>query len=91
MYKVGTKGQVVIDKRLRDRLGIGPGWLVVQTVVDGHIEMRFFAPEHNESLYGTLAPYTNVSISPEDWHEAKERAWAEAVDVPKFRPGWKGD
>jgi AbrB family looped-hinge helix DNA binding protein len=78
MYKVGTKGQVVIDKRLRDRLGIGPGWIVLQRLVDDHIEFRFLPPKPRDSLYGILAPYTNVSISPEEWHEAKEKALADA-------------
>ena len=34
-YKVGAKGQVVISKELRDRLGVKPGWTVVQRLVDG--------------------------------------------------------
>jgi AbrB family looped-hinge helix DNA binding protein len=78
MYKVGTKGQVVIDKRLRDKLGIGPGWIVLQRLVDDHVEFRFLPPEPKDSLYGILAPYTNISISPEEWHEAKEKALADA-------------
>jgi AbrB family looped-hinge helix DNA binding protein len=78
--KVGSKGQVVIEKALRDRLGIGPGWMVFQTVVGDRLELRFFPPEHNRSLRGILAPYTNVSIPPEEWHEAKEKALADAFN-----------
>jgi AbrB family looped-hinge helix DNA binding protein len=88
MRKVGAKGQVVIDKRLRDKLGIGPGWIVVQAVVGDHIEMRFFPPEHNRSLLGILAPKSDEDRLPADvdWAEVKEKAWAAAVDQPKFWP-----
>ena len=74
--KVGEKGQVVIDKAIRDRLGIGPGWLAIQRIVDNHVEIYFVTPEHNRSLAGSLAPYTNVHIplGPE-WNKAKEKAW----------------
>ncbi len=78
--KVGQKGQVVISKKIRDELGVEPGSLTVQTVVDGHLEIHFFPPEHNRSLLGILAPFTNVVVQPgEDWAKAKEDAWAAAV------------
>jgi len=74
--KVGEKGQVVIDKAIRDRLGIGPGWLAIQRIVDNRVEIYFVTPEHNRSLADSLAPYTNVRIplGPE-WNKAKEKAW----------------
>ena len=76
--RVGTKGQVVIEKEIRDELGVKPGWLAIQQVVDGHVEIHFFPPEHNESLFGFLAPYTDVRIPDEDaLHEAIEQARAE--------------
>ena len=69
--KVGEKGQVVIDKAIRDRLGIGPGWLAIQRIVDNHVEIYFVTPEHNRSLAGSLAPNTNVHLplGPE-WNKA---------------------
>ncbi len=71
--KVGEKGQVVIDKAIRDRLGIGPGWLAIQRIVDDHVEIYFVTPEHNRSLAGSLAPYTKVNIPPgREWNKAKE-------------------
>ncbi len=78
--KVGEKGQVVIDKAIRDRLGIGPGWLAIQRIVDDHVEIYFVTPEHNRSLAGRLAPYTKVHIPPgPEWNKAKETAWELAV------------
>ncbi|MBV8083879.1 MAG: AbrB/MazE/SpoVT family DNA-binding domain-containing protein [Chloroflexi bacterium] len=74
---VGPKGQVVIHKAIRDELGVKPGWRAVQRLVDGHVEIRFLPAKHNRSLSGILAPYTNVTIPPERWEEAREQAWAE--------------
>ncbi len=79
--KVGPKGQVVIEKEIRDELGIGPGWIALQRVVDGRVEITFIPPEHNRSLKGILAPYIKGSIAPtpEAWAEAREQAWADHV------------
>ena len=76
---VGKKGQVVISKEIRDKLGVEPGWMAVQSVVNGHLEIHFFPPEHNRSLLGCLAPYTNVVVRDDEWHEAKEKAWEAAA------------
>ncbi|PKB78319.1 MAG: AbrB family transcriptional regulator [SAR202 cluster bacterium Io17-Chloro-G9] len=78
--KVGTKGQVVIDKQIRDRLGIGPGWIALQKLVDDHVEIYFVGPEHNRSLKGSLAKYTDIVIQPgEEWNKAREQAWEAAA------------
>jgi bifunctional DNA-binding transcriptional regulator/antitoxin component of YhaV-PrlF toxin-antitoxin module len=77
-HRVGTKGQVVIEKAIRDALGVKPGWLAIQQVVDGHLEIHFFPPEHSESLLGILAPYSDMRIPDEDaLHDATERARGE--------------
>ncbi|CAA9571949.1 MAG: hypothetical protein AVDCRST_MAG88-2424 [uncultured Thermomicrobiales bacterium] len=78
--KVGPKGQVVIEKGIRDRLNVKPGWLAVQMLVEDHVEIYFLPPEHNESLAGSLAKYTDITVAPgEEWDRAREYAWAEAV------------
>ena len=80
MHKVGSKGQVVIAKEIRDELGIEPGWLALQRVVDGHLEVHFLPPQHDRSLAGSLASYVRRSIAPgEEWDRAREQAWAEAA------------
>lgn len=87
-HRVGSKGQVVIDQELREKLGVSPDWTAIQRLVGDHIEIRFLPPEHSESLKGVLEPRNGDRGVPADadWTEVKERAWAEAVDVPKFRP-----
>jgi bifunctional DNA-binding transcriptional regulator/antitoxin component of YhaV-PrlF toxin-antitoxin module len=74
---VGEKGQVVIEKPLREALGVQPGFVTVQTVVNDHLEIQFFPPEHTRSLRGALK--TNLNLSTEELREARERAWQEVV------------
>src|ERR1043166_7648205 len=80
-HKVGAKGQVVIEKEIRDKLGIKPGSSVLQFVVDGHVELHFIPPPHNRSLFGVLADYVKNAppYDPETWHEVREQAWAAAA------------
>ncbi len=79
MPKVGPKGQVVITKSLRDKLGIGPGWTAIERVVDDHLEMTFIPPEHNRSLKGILSAYATRTVSEAEWPEVREAAWEAAA------------
>lgn len=78
-HVVGPKGQVVIAKAIRDRLGIVPGWVALQRVVDDHVEIYFLPPEHRESLKGSLAAHIKGTVPPEDWQRARERGWRDAA------------
>ena len=42
--KVGDQGEIVIEKELRDQLGIRPGWIALQRLVDNRIEIQFTPP-----------------------------------------------
>lgn len=80
VYVVGYKGQVVIAKEIRDRLGVEPGWLALQRLVDDHVEVYFLPPEHRKSLRGSLAEYVKVHVAPgEEWAKARDTAWSQAV------------
>jgi AbrB family looped-hinge helix DNA binding protein len=77
---IGTKGQLVIEKEIRDQLGIQPGWIAVQRVVDDHIEVWFQPPEHDRSMKGSLASHTRVKVPPGDsWEKARESAWKKQI------------
>ena len=76
---VGTKGQVVIAKEIRDKLGIGPGWITIQRAVDDHVEIVFLPPEHRESLKGSLAPHIKARVTPAGWPRARESGWHDAA------------
>lgn len=76
--RVGSKGQVVIEKEIRDRLGVAPGWTAFQQLVDDHVEIRFFPPEHNRSLYGILAPHIEQPFGHLEWREIEDAAWGAA-------------
>lgn len=75
---LGVKGQLVIEKPIRDALGLGPGHLSVQRLVGDHVEIRFFPPEHDRSLRGILAPLVDRTLPPERWDEVRAAAWPKA-------------
>ena len=80
-YLVGTKGQVVIAKEIRERLGVKPGWIALQSLVEDRVEIYFLPPEHQESLKGSLSHYRKIQIPPGDaWDKSRQSAWEAAVD-----------
>ena len=83
--KVGPKGQIVIEKAIREQLGIEPGYMAVQTLVGDHVEIRFYPEEHNRSLLGILRPWVKQPLTDDELEDAIERAWAEAV-----KEDWEG-
>lgn len=54
MYVVGSRGQVTIDKAIRDKLGVKPKDVAVQEVIDGKVVIRFLPAPHRRSLRGAL-------------------------------------
>jgi len=81
-YVVGPKGQVVIAKELRDRLGVEPGWVALQRLAGDHVEIYFVPPEHRKSLKGTLAEHIRAHVAPgRQWDEARDLAWEKAAEA----------
>jgi len=83
---VGQRGQIVIEKPIRDALGLEPGHLAVQHLGTDHVKVYFYPPEHDNSLRGALANHTNRSVPPEKWSEVREQGLANAV-----RSDWEKD
>jgi bifunctional DNA-binding transcriptional regulator/antitoxin component of YhaV-PrlF toxin-antitoxin module len=79
-YLVGQKGQIVIAKEIRDRLGVKPGWVALQRLVGDRVEIYFLPPEHNQSLKGSLARHLEAQVGPgKEWDEARKAVWEEAA------------
>ena len=78
---VGTKGQIVIEKAIREALGVEAGYVAVQRLSDDHVEVFFFPPEHRRSLRGILASQVSGKAAPAEWDELRERAWAAAAET----------
>jgi AbrB family looped-hinge helix DNA binding protein len=77
-HKVGAKGQLVIEKAIRDQLGIEPGSESIQRVVDGRLEIVFRRPRHRRSLLGAARPFIKRWPTQEEI-DHPEQAWGEAV------------
>ena len=79
-YVVGRKGQIVIAKGIRERLGVEPGWIALQRLANDHVEVYFVPPEHERSLKGSLAQHVEAVPDPgREWDKARELAWREAT------------
>lgn len=81
-HSVGPKGQVVIEKVIRDRLGVKPGWRALQLLVGDHVEIHFLPPDHGRSVAGCLSRYVEEgrgSGAPEALREVRAAAWEEAA------------
>jgi bifunctional DNA-binding transcriptional regulator/antitoxin component of YhaV-PrlF toxin-antitoxin module len=77
---VGTKGQVTIEKEIRDALGVHPGWRAIQRLEGDRVVIEFLPPRHRESLAGILTEATKVRAATEESLEAGiEAAWGEAA------------
>jgi len=75
-HVVGLKGQVVIAKNIRDRLGIEPGWIALQRLAGDHVEVYFVPPQHRKSLKGQLAGHIKAHVpSGKEWKNARDTAW----------------
>jgi bifunctional DNA-binding transcriptional regulator/antitoxin component of YhaV-PrlF toxin-antitoxin module len=82
--KVGAKGQVVIEKAIRERLGVRPGWQALQIPGEDHVKIYFVPPPHRRSLLGAARPFIQREGPPPTDAEMDE-AIAEAMVE-----AWKG-
>jgi bifunctional DNA-binding transcriptional regulator/antitoxin component of YhaV-PrlF toxin-antitoxin module len=84
---VGTKGQVTIEKEIREALGVKPGWRAIQRRVGHQVVISFRPPKHRESLLGLLSDRHGPRlVSSAEFQAAVERAWDEAASEAYQRP-----
>lgn len=61
VVKTSSKGQIVIPKEIRDKLGIGPGKKVLLRLVGQHAEIIPIADEPVKALRGMLKAKTSLA------------------------------
>lgn len=76
---VGERGQITIERAIRERLGIKPRDIAVQRVEDGRLVVEFVRPHepHLRSLAGILGPAADARKAPIDTDDAVGRGIAE--------------
>ncbi len=52
--RVSDRGQITIDRDVREKLGVEPGMIAYQRIVDGRLEVVFLPAPHRRSLYGVF-------------------------------------
>lgn len=75
--RIGHKVQIVIEKPIRDALGLEPGSLAVQKLIDNPLEIYFYPVEHKQSLRGVLAAKICRRVSADEWATMRETVWLE--------------
>jgi AbrB family looped-hinge helix DNA binding protein len=73
--KVGERGQITIEKAIREQLGIYAGDETVQRVEDGRIVIEVVPGRHRRSLAGSLRGKVTRRPSDEAWAALRETAW----------------
>ena len=77
--RVGERGQITIEKAIREDLGVYAGDQAIQRVEDGRVVIEFVPGAHRRSLAGSLK--NKVARRPVDERWASLRAAAaEAAD-----------
>jgi AbrB family looped-hinge helix DNA binding protein len=74
--RVGERGQITIEKAIRDELAIYAGDETVQRVEDGRIVIEVIPGRHRRSLAGALRDKVTRRPVDEDWAAVRDAAWA---------------
>ncbi len=82
--RVGERGQITIEKAIREELGIHAGDETVQRVEDGRIVIEVVPGRHQQSLAGSLKNKVGRKPADESWEALRRAAW-ETAD-PDRRP-----
>jgi bifunctional DNA-binding transcriptional regulator/antitoxin component of YhaV-PrlF toxin-antitoxin module len=83
--RVGERGQVTIEKAIREELGVYAGDQAIQHVENGRVVIEFVPGAHRRSLFGSLADKATRMPVDESWPALREAAW-ETSD-PDRAPG----
>ena len=72
--RVGERGQITIEKAIREELGIYAGDETVQRVEDGRIVIEVVPGRHGRSLAGSLKHKVRRTPPDETWEVLREAA-----------------
>jgi AbrB family looped-hinge helix DNA binding protein len=73
--RVGERGQITIEKAIREELGIYAGDETVQRVEDGRLVIEVVPGRHRRSLAGQLRGKVQRRPADESWEALREAAW----------------
>jgi AbrB family looped-hinge helix DNA binding protein len=82
--RVGERGQITIEKSIREELAIYAGDEAVQRVVDGRIVIEVIPGRHRRSLAGSLRSKVGRTPANESWEALRDAAWQ--TQDPDRRP-----
>ena len=83
--RVGERGQITIEKAIREQLAIYAGDEAVQRVEDGRIVIEIVPGRHRRSLAGSLRGLVQRLPEDETWEALRDAAWT----TPDA--AWSGD
>lgn len=83
--RVGERGQVTIEKAIREELGVHAGDQAIQRLEDGRVVLEFVPAPHRRSLAGALHGKVIRHPTDESWPALREAA-RDAPD-PDRSPG----
>ena len=72
--RVGERGQVTIEKAIREELGVYAGDQALQRVEDGRVVIEFVPAPHRRSLAGALRDKVNRRPPDESWSALRDAA-----------------
>jgi AbrB family looped-hinge helix DNA binding protein len=82
--RVGERGQITIEKAIREELAIYAGDETVQRIEDGRIVIEVIPGRHRRSLAGSLQAKVRRTPVDESWETLRKAAW-ETPDPDRTR------
>lgn len=73
--RVGERGQITIEKAIREELAIYAGDEAVQRVEHGRIVIEVIPGRHRRSMAGTLGDKVTRTPADESWDALRQAAW----------------
>ena len=73
--RVGERGQITIEKAIREELAIYAGDEAVQRIENGRIIIEVIPGRHRRSLAGALRDKVGRTPPDEAWDVLREAAW----------------